>query len=233
MALFGGNHIRVDMACPPRKKLRQEGPLYDRKRTVFVGNLLFDVKDEELYQLFCGSSGSEGNVEAIRVIRDPITSLGKGIAYVLFKTREAANSVVRKRDIKIRDRILRLSHAKSVDATPKKTTDDGKAKRWSKCKEVSTPGSKSHEGNDKAKRKASALSYQGLRSSKSGVVKKAKANQHPSNKGKQGKTNESGPSARKGKRPAVAARKVKQLAKKRKLDASTPENTHRSKKPRK
>uniref|UniRef100_A0A0A9D0P9 RRM domain-containing protein n=1 Tax=Arundo donax TaxID=35708 RepID=A0A0A9D0P9_ARUDO len=221
------------MACPPRKKLRGEGPLYDRKRTVFVGNLPFDVKDEELYRLFCGSSGSEGNVEAIRVIRDPNSSLGKGIAYVLFKTREAANSVVRKRDIKIRDRILRLSHVKSVDATPKKTTDGGKAKRGPKFKEVSMPGSKSHEGGDKAKRKASDLSYQGLRSSKSGVVKKAKVNQRPSNEGKQGKTNESGPSARKGKRPAVAARKAKQLAKKRKLDASTPENTHRSKKPKK
>lgn len=40
-----------------------------------------------MYQKFCGSSGSEGDVEAIRVVRDPDTSLGKGIAYVLFKTR--------------------------------------------------------------------------------------------------------------------------------------------------
>jgi nucleolar protein 12 len=87
MALFDGNHVRVDMACPPRKKLKGEGPLYDRKRTVFVGNLPFDIKDEEVYQKFCGSSGSEGDVEAIRVVRDPDTSLGKGIAYVLFKTR--------------------------------------------------------------------------------------------------------------------------------------------------
>jgi nucleolar protein 12 len=88
-------------------------------------------------------------------------------------------------------------------------------------KEVSTPGSKSHEGGDKAKRKASALSYQGLRASKSGVVKKAKVNQRPSSERKQGKTKtkESGPSA--------------QLAKKRKLDGSTPENTRKSKKARK
>ncbi|KAJ6835291.1 RNA-binding protein 34 [Iris pallida] len=54
MAQVGGNHIRVDMACPPRKKLKGEPPLYERKKTVFVGNLPFDVKDEELYQLFCG-----------------------------------------------------------------------------------------------------------------------------------------------------------------------------------
>ncbi|CAL4920187.1 unnamed protein product [Urochloa decumbens] len=235
MALFGGNHIRVDMACPPRKKLRGEGPLYDRKRTVFVGNLPFDVKDEELYQLFCGSSGSEGDVEAIRVVRDPNSSLGKGIAYVLFKTREAANATVRKQDMKIRNRSLRLTHAKSVDTTPKKTMEARKKRHVPKRKEVSTPGSKSHEGSDKAKRKASALSYQGLRSSKSGVVKKVKVNQRPtpSNQGKQSKTNETGASARKGKRPAVAARKAKELAKKRKLDASTPENTHRSKRPRK
>ncbi|TKV90104.1 hypothetical protein SEVIR_9G006300v4 [Setaria viridis] len=233
MAQFGGNHIRVDMACPPRKKLRGEGPLYDRKRTVFVGNLPFDVKDEELYQLFCGSSGSEGDVEAIRVIRDPNSSLGKGIAYVLFKTREAANAIVRKKDLKIKDRSLRLTHAKPVDTTPKKTMEARKKERVPKHKEVSTPGSKSNEGSDKAKRKASALSYQGLRSSKSGVVKKVKVNQRPSNPVKQSKTNEAGASARKGKRPAVAARKVKELAKKRKLDASTPENTHKSKKARK
>jgi nucleolar protein 12 len=148
---------------------------------------------------------------------------------------EAANAVARKRDIKIRDRILRLSHAKSVDGTPKKTGDGGKIKQGLKLKEVSTPGSKSHEGSEKTKRKAPALSYQGLRASKSGVVKKTKVNQQrPSSEGKlQGKTNETGPSAWKGRQPAVAARKVKQLAKKRKLDASTPENMHKSKKPRK
>lgn len=44
-------------------------------------------QDEELYQLFCGPSGPQGDVEAIRVVRDPDSSLGKGIAYVLFKTR--------------------------------------------------------------------------------------------------------------------------------------------------
>uniref|UniRef100_A0ACD6AKI6 Uncharacterized protein n=1 Tax=Avena sativa TaxID=4498 RepID=A0ACD6AKI6_AVESA len=237
MALFNGNHMRVDMACPPRKKLRGEGPLYDRKRTVFVGNLPFDVKDEELYQLFCGPTGPQGDVEAIRVVRDPDTSLGKGIAYVLFKTREAANGVVKKRSLKIRDRFLRLTHAKAVDTTPKKT-DAGKTRVGPKLKTPFTPGSKSREGSDGNKRKEPAsLSYQGLKSTKSGVTKKAKVIRRPSsNQGKQqGRPKETGQSdsARKSKRPAVAARKAKQLTKKRKLDGSTPENTHRSKKARK
>uniref|UniRef100_A0A8R7UAE7 RRM domain-containing protein n=1 Tax=Triticum urartu TaxID=4572 RepID=A0A8R7UAE7_TRIUA len=236
MALFNGNHIRVDMACPPRKKLRGEGPLYDRKRTVFVGNLPFDVKDEELYQLFCGPSGPQGDVEAIRVVRDPDSSLGKGIAYVLFKTREAANSVVKKRGLKIRDRFLRLTHAKATDGTPKKT-DSGKKRGTPKQKAPFTPGSKSREGSDSNKRKAPAsLSYQGLKSTKSGVVKKVKVARRPVNQGKQqGRPSETGQSdsARKAKRPAVAARKAKQLNKKRKQDGSTPKNTHRSKKARK
>ncbi|XP_068651478.1 uncharacterized protein [Aristolochia californica] len=49
MAEVGRNHIRVDRAYPSRKKLKGESAsLYDNKRTVFVGNLPFDVKDEEL-----------------------------------------------------------------------------------------------------------------------------------------------------------------------------------------
>lgn len=151
---------------------------------------------------------------------------------VVYAVQEAANSVARKRDMKIRDRVLRLTHAKPVDAAPKKT-EVKKRSRVPNHKEVSTPGSKSNEGSDKAKCKASVLSYQGLRSSKSGVVKKVKVTQQPSNQGKQRKTDETGATARKAKRPVVAARKAKQLAKKRKVDASTPENTHRSKKPRK
>lgn len=41
-----GNHVRIDRACPPRKKQKgqDDAHLYDPKRTVFMGNLPFDVK---------------------------------------------------------------------------------------------------------------------------------------------------------------------------------------------
>ena len=45
------------------------------------------MQDEELYQLFCGISNLESSVEAVRVVRDPHLNVGKGIAYVLFKTK--------------------------------------------------------------------------------------------------------------------------------------------------
>ena len=45
------------------------------------------MQDEELYKLFCGISNLESSIEAVRVIRDPHLNIGKGIAYVLFKTK--------------------------------------------------------------------------------------------------------------------------------------------------
>ncbi|WOK99034.1 hypothetical protein Cni_G07746 [Canna indica] len=235
MSEFGGNHIRVDIACPPCKKLRGEGALYDRKRTVFVGNLPFDVKDEELYQLFCGEAEYGPDVEAVRVIRDPHTSLGKGIAYVLFKTRDAANAVVRKRNLKVRDRIIRVCHAKSTDATPSKRKNIGPKRESPQKKLAGTNGGIPLGKNDQPKAKAATLSYQGLRSSKSGVVKKSNLQRKSISQRNQKIKRDGGSDekAHKGKRPAVAARKAKQLMKKRKQENGTPENARMKKKARK
>ncbi|XP_040985891.1 RNA-binding protein 34 [Juglans microcarpa x Juglans regia] len=246
MAVFGGNHIRVDRACPPRKKLKGEnGSFYDIKRTVFVGNLPYDVKDEQLYQLFSGIDNLGSSIEAVRVIRHSHISLGKGIAYVLFKTREAANLVVKKRNLKLQDRELRISHARR-DSTPSSTPT--KRPYSSPSQPANSPAKRlaldrtTSEGNNRANTKA-PLSYQGLRASKSGVQKKA----HPksirsfnmnSNNQKGEKLKE-----QKGKRPAVAARKVQALAQafkvggstaqggvKRKPDSQTPESFKRKNK---
>ncbi|KAK7407148.1 hypothetical protein VNO78_08823 [Psophocarpus tetragonolobus] len=249
MSLVEGNHIRVDRACPPRKKHKGESvPLYDNKRTVFVGNLPFDVKDEELYQLFCSISNLESSVEAVRVVRDPHLNVGKGIAYVLFKTKEAAKFVVKKRNLKLRDRELRLSHAKA-DATPSKrpnpssaipskrsnpsSATPSKRSNPSSAQTPSTPAKKLYvaspsplSSNNRSNRKTNA-SYQGLRATKSDVHKKIQGGEKQKE--------------RKAKRPSVAARKAKaKLVKesgqpkragvKRKLDSRTPDNTQRNKK---
>ncbi|GJU48552.1 diacylglycerol kinase 4-like protein [Tanacetum coccineum] len=67
----------LNRACPPRKKLKGENALlYDSKRTVFIGNLPFDVKDEGLYQLFSSFNNLKDCIEAIRVVR-PESSVKK------------------------------------------------------------------------------------------------------------------------------------------------------------
>ncbi|KAI7994513.1 RNA-binding protein 34 [Camellia lanceoleosa] len=235
MAAVGGNHIRVDRACPPHKKLKGDNaPLYDNKRTVFVGNLPFDVKDEEIYQLFSGIKDLESTIEAIRVIRDSGTSAGKGIAYVLFKTRGAANSVVKKGSLKLRDRELRLCHAKP-NLTPSKRKNPSP-------RDINGSPTKKLAVDLRTPTKA-ASSYQGLRASKSGVQKKVHAKviepvklQFRTQKGEKLKE-------RTRKRPAVAARRAnamngggdasKQVGKKRKLECQTPGSARPSKKIRK
>ncbi|KAL9246943.1 hypothetical protein vseg_020421 [Gypsophila vaccaria] len=256
MSVIGGNHIRVDRACPPRKKLKGESastPLYSSKRTVFVGNLPFDVKDEELYKLFCGMKELESSIEAVRVIRDPHTSLGKGIAYVLFKTREAANLLCKKRKVMLRDRELRISHAKSeTKSTPSKSEDSStpyKRKGAFPEDSESTPVKKLSSGGrtrpGRYKLNASGdTSYQGFQASKSGDKKRtpSRSSTPASFKPKTGEKVKQ----RSEKRPSVAARKAKTLAtalrggvtskqsgNKRKMDARTPQSSDQKKKFRK
>ncbi|XP_010481405.1 PREDICTED: RNA-binding protein 34-like [Camelina sativa] len=253
MSLIDGNHVRVDRACPPRKKQKGQDDthLYDPKRTVFMGNLPFDVKDEEVYQLFTGKSNLENSIEAVRVIRDPHLNIGKGIAYVLFKTREAANLVIKKGYLKLRERELRISRVK-LDATPsKRKSSPSEAyspadKRMRKDKVVTpTPTGKAN------------LSYQGVRASKSGDDKKKPYQKSPgqskmrprgssSSEDNKKAGNNSALKQRSQKRPAVAARKAKANAKssskesggkrfagtKRKQENRTPESFSKKKKPK-
>lgn len=243
MAVVGSNHIRVDRACPPRKKLKgSDAPLYDNKRTVFVGNLPFDVKDEELYQLFTGIKDLASSIEAVRVIRDPHVGLGKGIAYVLFKTREAANLVIKKRNLKLRDRELRLSHARQ-DSTPSKRKNSFAEETANSPNKRLTPDSRAPYHNNRPDRKA-AKSYQGLRASKSGVEKKVHAPAHSKRDVAAKMKSKPREEKHQGKRPAVAQRKAKATAlkdggaleparQKRKLDSRTPDSSNRKKKARK
>ncbi|CAL0311805.1 unnamed protein product [Lupinus luteus] len=232
MTVVEGNHIRVDRACPPRKKLKGEKALlYDNKRTVFVGNLPFDVKDEEIYQLFCGKANLESDVEAVRVVRDPHLNVGKGIAYVLFKTREAANFVIRKRNMRLRDRQLRISHAKA-DATPSKRPyqSPAGAVRTPPAKKFAM-ASRSPLSSDNRSIKKVNTSYQGLRANKSDVQKRTHGGEKPKE--------------RLVKRPSVAARKAKVNSQKdgappskqaaaagvkRKFEKRTPDSSLRQKK---
>ncbi|MED6193164.1 hypothetical protein PIB30_016466 [Stylosanthes scabra] len=230
MAVVEGNHIRVDRACPPRKKLKGEStPLYDNKRTLFVGNLPFDVKDEELYQLFCSIPNLGTSVEAVRVVRDPHLNVGKGIAYVLFKTKEAANSVLKKRNLKLRDRELRLSHAKA-DSTPSKRPNPSPAQAPGTPAKRNRLATSSPSSSINRSNKKSNASYQGLRATKSDFKKKAPGVEKPKQ--------------RLEKRPSVAARKAKanmlkqsgsskQTGMKRKLDSRTPDSSFRAKKVKK
>ena len=129
---FEGHHLLVNPAAAPRSaSAAAEGeqgkkgaaaasaagaaaaaagaPLYDAARSVFVGNLDFKVAEEPLIAAFSAGPDLEGRVEAVRVVRDAKTNIGKGFAFVLFRTKAAARAALALDGTKVAGRPMRVS----------------------------------------------------------------------------------------------------------------------------
>ncbi|KAK6204849.1 uncharacterized protein RJT21DRAFT_11546 [Scheffersomyces amazonensis] len=109
--VFENFHLRVDHIAHPSPK--------DNKRTIFVGNLDFEEKEETLWRYF--NSKLDNDVESVRVIRDSKTNVGKGFALVQFKDTLSVNKalflndkpLINEQDTKKKARKLRISRANS------------------------------------------------------------------------------------------------------------------------
>ena len=122
-----GRHVRVDRAAAPsshaneaKAKATAGGTAgggevaYDHTRSVFLGNLAYNVDEEDLIRLFHRSKEYpelSGSVEAVRVVRDRETNLGKGIAFVLFRKSGDARTALLLDGAKLGDRAVRVTRA--------------------------------------------------------------------------------------------------------------------------
>ena len=101
-----GHIVRVDSA---QKKA------FDARRAVFVGNLPFDALEDELHSLFAPAGDGASAIESVRIVRDAETNVGKGIAYVLFKSIESVKPALSLNKTQLRDRQLRVMRAMDQD----------------------------------------------------------------------------------------------------------------------
>ncbi|KAI9846486.1 MAG: Nucleolar protein 12 [Sclerophora amabilis] len=130
-------HIRVDSVAHPAK--------VDNRRCVFVGNVGF-VDDESLMDVdregqekkrkkhngdaeegLWRQFGKVGRVESVRVIRDPKTRVGKGIAYVQFSDANAVEAALlynEKSFPPLLPRKLRVTRAKNIKKTASSSKRD-------------------------------------------------------------------------------------------------------------
>ncbi|KAI0225127.1 RNA-binding protein 34, partial [Massospora cicadina] len=74
-SILFNKHIRVDSAGSEDKD-------YPKKLSIFIGNLPLDIEEEAIWLHFA----SCGKVCGVRVVRDKVSSLGKGFGYVLFES---------------------------------------------------------------------------------------------------------------------------------------------------
>lgn len=135
-------------------------------------------QDEQVIKFFIDGLGieAEKELEGVRIVRDPKTSLGKGIGFALFKstnTRKAALSLDGRQLCGRPVRIMPVKSSKDSD------------------------------------RKLDSKSWQGMKSKKKATVRTQSIAFSATKLKHQG-----GKKERHGKRPAVAARKARQLASK-------------------
>ncbi|GIL93111.1 hypothetical protein Vretifemale_20562, partial [Volvox reticuliferus] len=176
--------------------------VYDPSRSVFVGNLHFQTTDEELIELMLGQAATQPEladaVEAVRVVRDRTNHVGKGFAFILFKTKAAARAALSLDGQVLRKRPLRITRASRQAAAAGATAGGGRG---------------SGRGRGRSAAMASdPSSWQGLKTK--GKVKAARGPK-PAEGGRGGMgTRTAAPGRapqnrqRSEKRPAVAARKA-------------------------
>ncbi|XP_070806893.1 RNA-binding protein 34 [Pituophis catenifer annectens] len=96
--ITSGFHIRVDLAS--------KSTCHDNKRSIFVGNLPYEIDDETLRNHFLEC----GNVTGVRIVRDRSTGIGKGFGYVLFETTDAVHLALKLNQSELQGRKLRVQH---------------------------------------------------------------------------------------------------------------------------
>ncbi|XP_056022142.1 uncharacterized protein LOC125649787 [Ostrea edulis] len=91
-------HLRVDMS--------NHNPKTDFKRSVFVGNLPLDIKEEDIRNHFL----SCGKIKNVRVIRDNKSGVGKGICYVTYKSKDSVALAMKLKGTELCGRKVRLEY---------------------------------------------------------------------------------------------------------------------------
>ena len=124
-AEFKGMHIRVDIA---------EHKETDNKLSVFIGNLPFNIQEEEIREHFTQC----GEVDDVRLIRDKSSGIGKGFGYVKFKNRESVMFAIKMKNSELRDRRIRVFPA--FNKTDTKKPFNKKKDREFRMKNVSSTG---------------------------------------------------------------------------------------------
>ncbi|RWS16292.1 RNA-binding protein 34-like protein [Dinothrombium tinctorium] len=101
-------HLRVDKVDKETK--------YLPSRSIFVGNLPYNVSEDDIWQVF----DNDNNVEGVRIVRDRTTGLGKGFAFVLFKSKHDVALALEKNDLEINGRLIRVKRVSQNNVTKRK-----------------------------------------------------------------------------------------------------------------
>ncbi|XP_047433517.1 RNA-binding protein 34 [Mugil cephalus] len=121
-------HIRVDRVT--------DGSSHDHKRSVFVGNLSFEINEH----VFRDHFQECGKVEAVRLIRDKNSGLGKGFGYVLFESADSVQLALELDGSKLEGRSVRVKRSVKKETEKKKSNGKGPTGRTGRSPAKGGPG---------------------------------------------------------------------------------------------
>ncbi|XP_072107126.1 RNA-binding protein 34 isoform X2 [Mobula birostris] len=97
--LKSGFNIRVDLAI--------KSDVYDHRRSIFLGNLSYDIQENDVRDHFCGC----GDIKWVRIVRDQESGMGKGFGYVLFQSMDAVTLALELNNSELQGRKVRVSRS--------------------------------------------------------------------------------------------------------------------------
>uniref|UniRef100_A0A8C2STV3 RNA-binding protein 34 n=1 Tax=Coturnix japonica TaxID=93934 RepID=A0A8C2STV3_COTJA len=159
-----GFHIRVDSASKDSS--------YDNKRSVFLGNLAYDISDSAVREHFADC----GAVVAVRIVRDRQSGMGKGFGYVLFENTDAVHLALKLNNSELLGRKLRVKRCGEKDKAAQKSSTSGsggrkdKAQHTAKSKRGSNDSFVGEKANP-AKKSAKAKRLKSIAKKKGGKKK--------------------------------------------------------------
>merc|ERR1712025_1198146 len=93
---------------------------FDRKRSVFVGNLPSNTSEADLRKTFADI----GTVDAVRIVRDRHTAECKGFAFVRFKERAAVKAALNLWGTEVRGRAVRVMKIERPEGDDQQKLDE-------------------------------------------------------------------------------------------------------------
>ena len=112
-SIFAERHLRVDLAVEGEGSTKT-----NTKKSIFIGNLPMDLEEEPVWQLF----GKCGSVTNVRLIRDRVTNMGKGIGYVTFSSKDSVDVALKLNGTMLGVRPVRVSPCAKIGMVEKKKT---------------------------------------------------------------------------------------------------------------
>uniref|UniRef100_A0A8K9XK73 RNA binding motif protein 34 n=1 Tax=Oncorhynchus mykiss TaxID=8022 RepID=A0A8K9XK73_ONCMY len=136
-------HIRVDRVS--------KSSLHDHKRSIFIGNLPFDINELPVRQHFeeCGK------VEGVRLVRDKNSGMGKGFGYILFQSIDAVQLALKLDGLKLLGRSVRVKRSVKKEKEKKNVVSQREREIKGAGKEPTKGGFKERPGQGGPQNKSS------------------------------------------------------------------------------